>query len=230
MTELLRQMTINVRFQRNGRTLYSGTTYAGFVTILNGVKEGKFAFSLNQRLTNAESGAAVKNLLKWAVGLIEGSPITVVTRRLFEEEANTYEEARDFLSRVPLVSPLYLIVGGGSGNQGCVITRSVDNSLQPQTLQVSSVKPTWILQTNYDHWEAPPADDDRRTPGNLCMRNSLSMSFAALFNVLTTKPVLLQEVTYTSLMDAKLGKLETYVRMCPYPCSPGPVHSEIGGL
>jgi len=133
VTEYLRNLTIDVHFKRNGETLYSATTYAGYVTILNGVKKGKFSMSLNQReLEDSES--AIKSIFSWVLGMRAGSPMAVVTRRLFEEEADSYEEARKYLETVPLLSPVYFILGGTSGDQGCVITRSPDRSVAPMTL------------------------------------------------------------------------------------------------
>jgi len=38
------------------------------------------------------------------------------------------------------------------------------------------------------------------------------ISFSELFDVLSTKPVINQITTYTSLMEVATGKLETYVR------------------
>ena len=102
-------MTVNIHFQRNGRTVYSGTTFVGHQFIINGVKEGQYAFSLNARMTDTRHGAGVKNLLKWAVGLTEADVLTPFTRRLFEE-ANTFEEAKNFLSSVPMVSYVYFIL------------------------------------------------------------------------------------------------------------------------
>ena len=242
VAEYLRNLTIDVHFHRNGETLYSATTYAGYVTILNGVKKGKFSMSLNQRETET-SESAIKSIFSWVLGMRSGSPMAVVTRRLFEEEADSYEEAKKYLETVPLLSPVYFIVGGASGDQGCVITRNNDRSLALRSL--ASVDESWILQTNYDHWTSAPSWDDRRTPANDCMKEAMmkssssssssqlsssstgnstssTMTLAKLFNVLSTKPILNLGTTYTSLMDVNSGRLETFIRSCQYPCSPGP--------
>ena len=115
------------------------------------------------------------------------------------------------------------MITGVTGNQGNVITRSPSESLQLRTLEVSADKPTFLLQTNYDHWNELPAADDRRNPGIYCMNKSPSISFSALFNVLTCNKVLIQEAVLTALMDAKSGKMEVYLRKCPEGgCDPGP--------
>ena len=166
----MRNMTVDITFKRDGKTLYKGSTFAGFTTIFNGVKRERFAMSLNQRLTENVDDA-IRNILMWAMGLRHASPVLTLTRRLFEDDriSNDYESAKEYLETEPLVSPIYLILGAGapSDKDGCLITRAVDKSVAPLMLDRGT---TWLLETNYDHWEAPPADDDRRTPGNHCMK------------------------------------------------------------
>jgi len=225
VAEFLRNLTINVHFQRGGQTLYSAATYAGYVTVLNGVKKGKFSMSWNQRETET-SESAVKSIFSWVLGMRTGYPMAVVTRKLFEE-ADSYEEARKYLESAPLLSPVYFILSGASGDDACVLTRTADRSLAPTSLaEAASTNRSWILQTNYDHWTEAPDWDDRRTPANNCMREKSSgnstISLEKLFDVLSTKPILNLGTTFTSLMDVRSGKLETFARTCRYPCSAGP--------
>lgn len=219
VTEFLRNLTIDVHFKRHGELLYSGTTYAGYTTILNGVKKGQFSMSLNQRLAEGEN--AIKSIFSWVLGMRAGLPLTVVTRRLFEEKAQSYEEAKRYLETVPLLSPVYFILGGVSGVQGSVITRSIDRSLAPMSL--AGTNESWVLQTNYEHWEAPPEWDNRRAPAHQCLEEAVTgnetLSWSTLYDVLSTKPILTLATTYTSLMEVYSGKLESFVRTCRYPCS-----------
>ena len=49
----------------------------------------------------------------------------------------------------------------------------------------------YLLETNYDHWRSPPANDDRRTPGIWAM-NLLTQSRVnsnSLMGVLTMEPI-----------------------------------------
>ena len=222
VTEFLRNLTVDVHFKRHGELLYSGTTYAGYVTILNGVKKGQFSMSLNQRLLGGES--PIKSIFSWVLGMRSGLPLAVVTRRLFEAEAQTYEEAKRYLETVPLLSPVYFILGGVSGDQGSVITRSPDRSVAPLTL--AGTNESWVLETNYDHWEAPPEHDNRRAPAYQCLREAEAdngtLSWSSLYDVLSTRPILNLGTTYTSLMEVYSGKLESFVRQCRYPCDLGP--------
>ena len=56
----------------------------------------------------------------------------------------------------------YYIVGGAGKGEGAVVTRDRIGAADVWRLPPQG---WFILQTNYDHWETPPASDDRRTPG-----------------------------------------------------------------
>lgn len=47
-----------------------------------------------------------------------------------------------------------------------------------------------------------------------------SLSFAGLFNVLSSKPVLNKLTVYTALLEVKTGRVETYIQYCKTPCWP----------
>ena len=74
-----------------------------------------------------------------------------------------------------------------------------------------------MLETNYDHWDAPPIVDDRRTAALDCMDNyvtSTGVSKKALYNVLHASPNRNRLTTYTALMDCKEGTLEASNQYC----------------
>jgi N-acylethanolamine-hydrolysing acid amidase len=56
---LLRNLTIEVDFQSKGQTVFTATTYAGYVGVLTGMRPGAFSISLDQR----ESGSPIENIL-----------------------------------------------------------------------------------------------------------------------------------------------------------------------
>ena len=76
----------------------SGAHFAGLLFPMDGLKKGKFSFSINQRRTTLPSAAA-KIVVDWAKG--EGGsgaagaaePSVVNFRKLFEEK-NSYQEAK----------------------------------------------------------------------------------------------------------------------------------------
>ncbi|EDQ85515.1 uncharacterized protein MONBRDRAFT_11809 [Monosiga brevicollis MX1] len=69
---------------------------------------------------------------------------------------------------------------------------------------LGSVTPTrwYLVETNYDHWDSVPADDDRRHPAEN-MLNAFSMTnmtLSALDGIMNTFPVLHRDTTYTTMM------------------------------
>jgi len=211
LAQYLRAVTIDVDFMRNGKILYSATTYAGYVAVLNGVKKGRFSMSLNQR---DGGGNGIMAILNWVLGVTCGTPMAVVTRSIFEDHDN-FEDARKYLETVPLISPIYFVLGGSKANEGHLITRGPAQNFNP--LSLSETLP-WILQTNYDHWNDPPRWDDRRNPGYYCMKQVDHFNTSSIFDVLSTRPILNLETTYTTVMDVNEGSLETFVRRCKPPC------------
>ena len=62
----------------------------------------------------------------------------------------------------------------------------------------------YVLETYYDHWAPPLADDDRRDPGIRAMNTTgrVAISGDTLFKVLSISPVLNDGTTYTNIMSA----------------------------
>ena len=78
---------------------------------------------------------------------------------------------------------------------------------------LGSAPASWFrLETNYDHWDA--AGDDRRATAYKAMGaySSGTVTPSALFNVLSTPPVLNGGTKYTTTMSAATGEFETTVR------------------
>jgi acid ceramidase len=162
-------------------------------------------------------------LFEWILNINrKQSWTTFLPRDLFEEDSITYDSAVQTLANTPLLAPCYYIVGGPQPLQGAVITRDRDVAADIWRLG-SDANSTWFLaQTNYDHWKAPLFIDDRVTPAYKCMHQMTQQksSFAGIFNVLSTKPVLNKLTVYTSLIDVKTGHIETYTQYCGDPCWP----------
>lgn len=72
------------------------------------------------------------------------------------------------------------------------------------------------LETNYDHWEAPPAKDDRRDPAIRGMRKlDGKPTFEGLWNVLSTHPVYNPSTIHTDVVFPAQGDYRTYARHYP---------------
>ena len=67
----------------------------------------------------------------------------------------------------------------------------------------------YLVETNYDHWKEPPAHDDRRHPAIKALEaiGIAKITPETLYQALSTKPVLNEDTTYTTIMAAKYPEL-----------------------
>lgn len=198
LVKLLSNLTITVDFQRGGATVYTGTTFAGFIGLLTGQKPHGYTISLNERDRGEPWMNAIDAL---ADGL--GAVAAFRIRDALASEEFDYEKALAFLTDTPLIAPCYIIIGGVEPSQGAVVTR--DRNADLDLWEVDVDKGAWfVVETNYDHWKAPPPDDDRRTPAIKAMNEvgRAGIGAVGLFDVLSTPPVLNNRTTYTVVMSA----------------------------
>ncbi|XP_076148528.1 N-acylsphingosine amidohydrolase (acid ceramidase) 1a [Alosa pseudoharengus] len=217
LTDKLKPLAVNIDFKRNNVTVFKSTNFAGYVGILTGVRPKLFTLTMNERF-NFDGGYV--GILEWILGNRDGMWMGFLTRSVLEN-ATSYEDAKKQLTLTKLLAPAYFILGGNQTGQGCVITRTRVNALDVWEIELKLGR-WYVLETNYDHWEKPFILDDRRTPAMRCMNKTTqnNISFKTLYDVLSTKPVLNKLTTYTTLMEVSTGKLESFLRECPDPCSP----------
>ncbi|XP_010620077.1 acid ceramidase [Fukomys damarensis] len=215
VTEELKPLTVNLDFQRNSKTVFKATSFAGYVGMLTGFKPGRFSLTLNERFSM--SGGFL-GLIEWILGKKDASWIGFITRSVLEN-ATSYEEAKNILAKTKLLAPAYFILGGNQSGEGCVITRERKDSLDVYELDPKQGR-WYVVQTNYDRWKKPLFLDDRRTPAQMCLKRTTqkNVSFATLYDILSTKPVLNKLTVFTTLMDVSKNHFETYLRDCPDPC------------
>ncbi|EDO34711.1 predicted protein [Nematostella vectensis] len=217
LSEILRPLVINLDYKRGGKTVYQTVTFAGYIGVITGIKPGVLTVTLNERF-NINGGFI--GILEWILGQRTSQWTSFLTRNVLES-AKSYKEAYDMLTNTEVLAPVYYILGGTKSGQGAVITRSRTKTLDVQGLLLAN--DTWfVLETNYDPWGPPLVIDDRRTPGKMCMNKmgQSAVSFQGLYNVLSTQPVLNKLTTYTVVMQASSGKMESYIRHCEDPCFP----------
>lgn len=213
VSELLRKMEFNLEVVNGNQSVFNQTTFAGYVGVFTGVKANKYSVSVNERFVFGGGGGPA-GLFDWIVKQEDLYFATWLVRDVLEANY-TYDEAINELSTRGLIAPCYYIVSGVEHNQGHLITRSHNDSLQPVMLNLEEDR-WYLLQTNYDHWNNPPFFDNRRIPGQKCMNESSAEAIdkAHLFNVLSTDPVLNQLTVFSSLMNPQTGHVEGYRRNC----------------
>ena len=109
------------------------------------------SISLNERFAPPNGG--IHGLFDWLVKNENLYFATWLVRDVLEA-SYTYDGAINALSTRGLIAPCYFIVSGVQHNEGHLITRGINETLQP--LQLNLEEDRWyLLETNYDHWKKP---------------------------------------------------------------------------
>ena len=136
--------------------------------------------------------------------------IAFAIRDLLANDSVDFEKAVTHLSNIELTTPSYIILGGLTDNQGAVITRDRKKAIDIWWLNGTDNR--WFLvETNYDHWNPPPKDDDRRDPANRLMNSvgQQKLDSDSLFGVLSTPPIHSLETKYSTIMSASNPNMYT---------------------
>nr|H0VCJ6.3 RecName: Full=N-acylethanolamine-hydrolyzing acid amidase; AltName: Full=Acylsphingosine deacylase NAAA; Contains: RecName: Full=N-acylethanolamine-hydrolyzing acid amidase subunit alpha; Contains: RecName: Full=N-acylethanolamine-hydrolyzing acid amidase subunit beta; Flags: Precursor [Cavia porcellus] len=194
--DLLRKMTVDVQFLKNGQIAFTGTTFIGYVGLWTGQSPYKFTVSGDER----DKGWWWENMI---AALFQGhSPVSWLIRTTLSEsedfEASVYK-----LAKTPLIADVYYIVGGTAPGEGVVVTRNRGGPADIWPLD--PLNGAWFrVETNYDHWKPVPKSDDRRTPAIKALNatGQANLSLEALFQVLSVVPVCNKITVYTTVMSA----------------------------
>ena len=77
---------------------------------------------------------------------------------------------------------------------------------------------SFLVQTNYDRTGPVPSFDDRRGPAIDCLEHRMGgptgYNVSSLYSLLSTVPNLNKLTTYTAVMHAASGRLESYRQLC----------------
>lgn len=200
---------INAQFVKGGKKVYEGSVVAGTIGVMAGLAtaKGHFAVSIDQRDAHKPTLAdAVRAAQGGAYGF-EG-----IARKAMEAAAS-YDEAVKFLTDTPMISPVYLIVGGTEPGQGAVVTTNssgVGNDVWP----LKDAGGWYLVETNYDHWNPAPDRDNRRDPAikRLEAIGSADISLLGLLNILSSPPNYRGATVTTHLVDIRAGVYRTYLR------------------
>ncbi len=145
----------------------------------------------------------LSGLFEWIFNINrKQSWVTFLPRDLFEKEGLTFNDAVDALANTHLLAPCYYIVAGPDSMNGAIVTRDRDHAVDVWKLGTNGSD--WFMaETNYDHWVAPLIIDDRITPANRCMNKmgQSGSSFAGIFNVLSSKPVLNKVIHFQATIN-----------------------------
>lgn len=149
---ILKELTIQINFKRRDKTVFTGTTWVGYIGVLTGMKARAFSVSINYRQTRYGINSPIKgfmyNLYRFAMG---HWAIGFLVRDVLDSDANYYKAVKKF-TNAELISPTYITICGTRKNQGMIITRN----RSPHDNNIGNVKTLLgvgdIVQANTDHW------------------------------------------------------------------------------
>ena len=209
-TEDLKNLTVVVNFQSGGKTVYTGTTFVGYVGLLTGQRPHAYTIALNERM----KGDWLTNAGLLESHLAAGANISFLIRYILEDTSLTFDAAITKLCKAPLLAPCYLSVGGVNPREGVVITRNRIQEPDCNIQRLDADRERWfIVKTNYDDGEE--ASDDRENIAiekmNEIGRDDVNPDL--LYAIFSTPNVLNDDTIYTTLMSASEPELyTTYVR------------------
>ncbi|XP_023658990.1 N-acylethanolamine-hydrolyzing acid amidase-like [Paramormyrops kingsleyae] len=209
--EILRNLTVDILFIRDGKVAYRGTSFAGYVGLWTGQSANNFTISGDER----DVGFWWENVI--SAFILKSIPASWLMRETLEEAAS-YQDALERLSKVPIISTVYYIVGGVQPGEGAVVTR--DRSGAADVWVLDPLHGQWFrVETNYDHWNPPPHGDDRRTPTIKALNatGQENINLDSLFKVLSASPTCNRITIYTTVMSA--GTPEKYRTVMREKCN-----------
>lgn len=206
---VLREMIVDIDFQRRNKTVFTGTGIVGFAGLLNGMRyddsgKGVYSVSIDAR---AKGGKVFENLGEAL--LHKAMTPTQHLRKTFETQG-TWDLATNYLSTGYLVDQIYYICAGSQADQGMVVSRDRNNgngifNKPADKWTIGSANggdAAWFrLQTNYDHWNPAPVADNRRDPG-IKLMNAMGqekLNTTNLLEVMHTWPVYNHHTDYTGM-------------------------------
>jgi len=212
LKEILANLTAVIDWQRAGKTLFSSVSFVGMVGFNTVVRPGAFSISHDER----DKGSLLSNL--WDVFALRRAATFSILRQI-AEDVESFSMAKQKLARVDLSAPSYFIVGGTQSGEGAIITRDHTSS---DVFNLDASTGRWYLvETNYDHWDRTPADDDRRDPSERFLNATGRMHFsanemmAAISNTAVGKgerPTLNADTVYSAVISAKSEAIAAIVR------------------
>ncbi|XP_040273887.1 N-acylethanolamine-hydrolyzing acid amidase [Bufo bufo] len=196
--DILKKLTVDLDFVQNGKTVYTGTTFLGYVGLWTGQRPYQFTVSADARERGRENWW--KNAI--AAFFERSSPVSWLMRDALNGDKD-FETAAMRLSKTPIIAETYYIMAGTQSHEGLVITRNRNGPADIWPLDPLTGE--WFrVETNYDHWTTPPPDDDRRTPAIKALNatGQANINIDTLYKVLSVKPVMNLITIYTTVMSA----------------------------
>lgn len=198
----LDNITIDIEFQRNGKTVYYGTTFVGYVGLPTGMHANGYSVVAHTRFQLHSEDDCIAAAEKG--GQVIGQNIRSVLNTYSDWSAATKKlETEEFIINC------YLISAGLKHNEGKVITRNMDDS---QDIWQLTDERWFEVETNFDHWKIPL--DGRRhfayKEMNKTTAEKVDMDY--LYKIVSTPPDYAGDTVYTTKMVPSLNMYQSTIR------------------
>ena len=210
LAELLRKVTIIVNFQENGKTVYTGTTFAGYVGLISGQKPNSFVLNINER----DKGDWWMNAFAALATDTDGA-VLILIRDTLADPLMDFKTAVETIAHRRMIASSYFMIGGIKPSEAAVI--AMDRAGANNVWWLGTNHTWYLVETNYDHWKAPPRGDPRRylAIDKLNQIGHANVSPTTLLEVLSVDKVLNDDTIHTSIMSA--SKPDLYNTLIRHP-------------
>ena len=190
-------MSIIVNFQENGKTIYTGTTFAGYVGLISGQKPNSLVMTINER----DTGDLWMNAIEALVTNTHGAAFILI-RDIIADPLMDFKTAVETIAHKQMIAASYFTIGGLKPSEAAVIT--MDRAGANSVWWLGTNHTWYLVETNYDHWKAPPHGDPRRylAIDKLNEIGHANVSPTTLLEVLSVDKVLNDDTIFTSIMSA----------------------------
>ena len=231
---ILRKLTFQAKFKFKNKTLFTGTTWAGYLGILTGMRhpqtkdEEGYSISINYRRTPESYTTPYAEYLRNIYRTLKGYwPVAYLVREVLSYET-TYYNAVDCFEKAHLISPTYVTICGQQNIQGAVITRNRDPN-EPTYIQHLHTT-TNLIQANMDHFHDGKYKNNKEKPHDvdimdsryrysyvsLALNTSQTPTVERLYKIMCMPPCYSRMITiYTSIMIPYYKSYTTIVKRDP---------------
>ena len=201
----LRNVTIHHKWKRNGTVLFESVSWYWITT--------GFMTGFSSRLTLEENWRFENRTFESMMNYFSAGTIPqVFWFRQMLETGMEFDAAQLFIQSTPLAAAMYVISTGPGYRQGTVYSRSQGKSNANPIYNLQNLTANFLVQTNYDRWEADPANDNRRTVAEEQMQAFNATDPLTMMATLSTYPVQNPETAYTCIMNANASTISAFLR------------------
>lgn len=190
----LKDITVELDFQKGGKTVYKSVSWVGYVGVMTGVRPGHYSVALNYRSSNGTIYDNIKKALslKWPIGYL--------IRYALDNEMSYRKALRTFKS-CELISPCYITMCNVAGRSHCLVRDASELK--------KCVRDKTVIQTNCDPDQIRGPNilfsfERRNLARNILKQNTFT-NLKSVLHGFYSFPIINQDTIYTCVMEPQTG-------------------------